>query len=35
MDNKNDGKYTNRVYNIIIAKVDRLATLYIYQLYIN
>lgn len=34
MNNSND-KYTNGVYSIIIAKIDRLTILYIYQLYMN
>lgn len=33
--NNSNGKYTNGVYSIIIAKIDRLTILYIYQLYMN
>lgn len=33
--NNSNGKYTNSVYSIIIAKINRLTILYIYQLYIN
>lgn len=33
--NNSNSKYTNGVYSIIIAKINRLTILYIYQLHIN